>query len=102
MSGSRPSSAAASTSAGTRSCVGADAVEPLAEVAQRLGAAMLHVLADGAHRVEGRLDVVLGSGQGLSQRARVERTATQVDRGHHPPSLGRPAGRSRRRRAPCR
>ena len=82
--------------------VRAHAVEPLAEVTQRRRPAVVHVLTDGAHRVEGGLDVVLGSGQGLSQRARVERTATQVDRGHHPPSLGRPAGRPRRLPAPCR
>ena len=82
--------------------VRAHAVEALAEVTQRRRATVVHVLTDRAHRVKGGLDVVLGSGQRLSQRARIERTATQVDRGHHPPSLGRPAGRPRRLPAPCR
>jgi hypothetical protein len=41
----------------------AHAVEPLAEVPQRVGTAVPDVLDDRAHLVHGRLDVELGPGQ---------------------------------------
>lgn len=60
-----------------------DAVEPLAEVAQCGGPAMLDVLADRPHLLEGCRDVELGSWQGLAQEAHVERATAQVEGGHH-------------------
>ena len=50
---------------------------------------MAHVVTDRSNRRQRRLDVELGSGQHLAKGAGIERTATQIDPGDHPLSLGR-------------
>ena len=67
---------------------GSDPVEPLPQVAQRLGSTMAHVLADRSNRRQRRLDVELGSGQHLTKGVGIEHTTTEVDPGNHPLSLG--------------
>ena len=65
-----------------------DPVESLPQVAQRLGPTVAHVVTDRSNRSQRRLDVELGAGQRLSKGASIESTATQVDPGDHPSSLG--------------
>ena len=60
-----------------------DAVEPLAEVAQRVRSAMPDVLDDRADLLQGRLDVELGARQRGPQGAHLERASPQVESGHH-------------------
>ena len=59
------------------------AVEPLAEVAQRVRSAMPDVLDDRADLLQGRLDVELGARQRGPQGAHLERASPQVEGGHH-------------------
>ncbi len=67
--------------------VDTNAVEPLAQVAQRLGATVPDVVADRADGVQGCLDVEGGAGDGAAQLARVELEATQVESTDHAPRL---------------
>ena len=60
-----------------------DAVELLAEVAQRVRPAMPDVLDDRADLVQRRLDVELGARQRGPQGAHLERASPQVESGHH-------------------
>ena len=69
-----------------------DAVELLRVVDQRRGAAMMHVLADRPHLLQGGLDVELGTGQQVAQGGALgEGVAAQIDSGDHAPNSLRPA-----------
>ena len=61
----------------------AHAVEALSGRVEGLGAALTDVLADGAHRLQGRLDVELGPRQGGAELPERGLAATQVEHGEH-------------------
>jgi hypothetical protein len=49
---------------------------------------MTHVITDRSNSGQGRLDVELGTGQHLAKGSGIQSTATQINPGDHPFSLG--------------